>query len=93
MSLHMNINTPQELFNKVQFDVRLNFWRKGNENMHWMSNSTFNFEVESDSGLKYVKKVQDELTNTHRIDKESTSGVMPETPRKPKTYNDTKTKI
>ena len=32
-SMHMSPNTPQGLFNKVQFDVRLYFCRRGIENM------------------------------------------------------------
>ena len=91
-NLHMNTDTPQGLFNKVQFDVRLYFCRRGNENMHSMNKSTFKIEVDSQSGLKYVKKIQDELTKNHRTDKESTSGVMPETPGKPITYNNSKLK-
>jgi hypothetical protein len=40
-SMHLSINTPQGLFNKVQFDIRMFFCRRGNENMHEMNKNTF----------------------------------------------------
>lgn len=40
-SMHLSINTPQGLFNKVQFDVRMFLCRRGNENMHGMTKTHF----------------------------------------------------
>lgn len=79
-SMHLSINTPQGLFNKVQFDVRMFFCRRGNENMHGMTKNTFKVFTDDKTGRKYVKKVVDELTKNHKIDKESSSGIMPEVP-------------
>jgi hypothetical protein len=77
-SMHLSITTPQGLFNKVQFDVRMFFCRRGNENMHGMTKNTFQIFVDEKTGRKYVKKVVDELTKNHKFDKESSSGIMPE---------------
>ena len=80
-SKHMDPKTPCGLLNKVQFDVRLYFCRRSVENMHSMSKSTFEVLQEPKSGLKYVAKCTDELTKNHRgNDRETTSGVMPESP-------------
>lgn len=61
-SMHLSINTPQGLFNKVQFDIRMFFCRRGNENMHNMTKNMFRVETDEDTGQKVVKKVVDELT-------------------------------
>ncbi|XP_056006703.1 uncharacterized protein LOC130050522 [Ostrea edulis] len=83
-SNQMNPQTPYGLLNKVQFDVRLYFCRRSVENMHIMSKSTFEVMQEPKSGLKYVAKCTDELTKNHRgNDRETTSGVMPESPGSP----------
>lgn len=42
-SMHLSIHTPQGLFNKVQFDVRIFFCRRGNENMHGMTKTLSKF--------------------------------------------------
>ncbi|KAK3086405.1 hypothetical protein FSP39_017969 [Pinctada imbricata] len=76
-SLHMSTDTPQGLYNKVQFDIRLYFCRRGNENMCTMSKETFRVRTDENSGKKYVEKAVDELTKNHRFDKEASSGVMP----------------
>ena len=78
--MQMDISTPQGLHNKVQFDIRLYFCRRGNENMHSMTKDTFIIEREKNTGAKIVKKAQGELTKNHRLDKENSSGVMPENP-------------
>lgn len=77
-SMHLSINTPQGLLNKVQFDVRMFFCRRGNENMHGMTKNTFQVFTNENTGRKYIKKVVDELTKNDRFDKESSSGIMPE---------------
>lgn len=77
-SIYFSTNTPYGLSNKVQFDIRLYFCRRGQENMHAMSKSTFTVKTDGETGLKYVTKTEDELTKNHReTDKELISGVMP----------------
>lgn len=48
--------------------------------MHGMTKNTFKVFTDDKTGRKYVKKVVDELTKNHKIDKESSSGIMPEVP-------------
>ncbi|VDH97885.1 Hypothetical predicted protein [Mytilus galloprovincialis] len=55
------------------------FCRRGAENMHTMTKSTFALKTDPDTGMRYIEKILDELTKNHRgNDKETTSGVMPE---------------
>ena len=77
-SIHLAITTPQGLFNKVQFDIRMFFCRRGNENMHSMTKDMFQVDTDENTGRKVVKKVVDKLTKNHRFDKETSSGIMPE---------------
>jgi hypothetical protein len=75
----LSLNTPRGLFNKVQFDVRYYFCRRGQENIRSMTKDTFKVTIDSDTGRKYVVKCKDELTKNHRgEDTESFSGFMPE---------------
>lgn len=79
-SMHLRTDTPSGLANKVQMDVRLYFFRRGNENFHQMTKDTFQIQTETGSGKKYVKKRLDELTKNRREnDTEIVSGVMLET--------------
>ena len=70
---------PKELFNKVQFDIRYYFCRRGFENIYDMTKGTFSFATDPNTGISYVFKSRDELQKNH---KESTSpiitGFMPE---------------
>lgn len=78
-SVYFSTHTPTGLFNKVQYDIRLYFCRRGAENMHTMTKSTFALKTDPDTGMRYIEKILDELTKNHRgNDKETTSGVMPE---------------
>ncbi|XP_071135474.1 uncharacterized protein KIAA1958-like [Mytilus edulis] len=80
-SMYLSSTTPTGLANKVQFDIRLFFCRRGIENMHSMTKCTFTIKTDIKTGLKYVTKAKDELTKNHReSDKELVSGVMPESP-------------
>ena len=80
-SMFLSQSTPSGLSNKVQFDIRMYFCRRGAENMHLMTKSTFSIKTDPESGLRYVTKSTDELSKNHRgNDKESTSGSMPEMP-------------
>jgi hypothetical protein len=40
-SINMSLDAPEALLNKVQFDIRLSFCRRSQENMHGMKKSTF----------------------------------------------------
>ncbi|XP_063404526.1 uncharacterized protein LOC134687991 [Mytilus trossulus] len=78
-SVYFSTHTPTGLFNKVQYDIRLYFCRRGAENMHTMTKSTFALKTDPNTGMRYIEKILDELTKNHRgNDKETTSGVMPE---------------
>ena len=77
-SVYFDCNTPMGLYNKVQYDIRYYFCRRGGENMHLMNKDTFILNVNADTGKKYFTK-RDELTKNHRADAEGHSGVMPET--------------
>lgn len=76
-SMHFNPHTPCGLANKVQFDVRLYFFRRGMENLESMTKDTFTVKEEPNTGRKYVTKQKDELTKNHRADdKEGLTAVM-----------------
>ncbi|XP_063443130.1 uncharacterized protein LOC134723448 [Mytilus trossulus] len=78
-SIYCATNTPSGLYTKVQFDIRMYFCRRGQENMHLMTKTTFGVETDPATGLKVVRKMEDEMTKNHReTDKEESSGVMPE---------------
>ena len=78
-SIYCSPNTPSGLFTKVQFDIRLFFFRRGQENMHLMTKTTFGVETDATTGLKFVRKIEDEMTKNHReTDKEESSAIMPE---------------
>lgn len=78
-SRNLDANTPEGLLNKVQFDVRFYFTRRGAENMEKMSRSTYEVLVDSDTGLRYVAQKTDEFNKNHKeTDKERYSGYMPE---------------
>lgn len=64
-SMHLDENTPAGLANKVQFDVRLFFMRRGLENMASMTKSTFTVKTD-ENGDKYVCKTKDEMTKNNR---------------------------
>ena len=61
-SIYCSPNTPSGLYTKVQFDIRLYFFRRGQENMHLMTKTTFGVETYSSTGLKVVRKLEDEMT-------------------------------
>ena len=56
---------PHQLLNKVQFDIRFYFYRKGNEN-HNNGERPFCTRLQPGNRNGFVKKVQDELTKNHR---------------------------
>lgn len=76
--------TPKGLIDKVQFDIRLYFCRRGMENMHSMTKDTFAIKTRSSySGslnTRYVHKIVDELNKNHHDIESSYSAFMPESP-------------
>jgi hypothetical protein len=83
-SVHMKTDTPQGLFNKVQFGIRMYFFRRGAENMATRTKDTFVVKVDPKTNTKYVTKQIDELTKNHRFDdKENVTAIMPEIPNSP----------
>ncbi|KAK7108296.1 hypothetical protein V1264_016053 [Littorina saxatilis] len=79
-SLHLSPHTPVGLANKIQFDIRLYFFRRGGENMDQMTKDTFAIKRDENTHRRFVIKVKDELTKNHRGgDEEFFSGIMPDT--------------
>ena len=66
-SMHLAITIPQGLFNKVQFDIRMFFCRRWNENMHSMTKDMFQVDTDEKTGRNVMKKVVDDLTKNHRF--------------------------
>ena len=48
-NMYLNTETPSGLFNKVQFDVRYDFCRRGAENMHVMTKSSSHNDDENEN--------------------------------------------
>ena len=69
-----NSDHSKTLQNKVFFEIMLCFCRRGRQNLRQLKKA--NFEVHTDAtGAKFVSKVRDELTKTHRDEAEE-GGVM-----------------
>ena len=83
-SLATSVDGPTGLFNKVQFDVRLYFFRRGAENMHGMTKSHFVISKD-ENGLEYVATRLDEMTKNHRgtSTQRACGGKMPALPGHP----------
>lgn len=77
-SNNLSIATPRGLFNKVQFDIRMFFCRRGIENMHTMTKNTFRVEIDENTGRKVVTKNLNDFTENCHVNKEASSGIMPE---------------
>jgi hypothetical protein len=60
---YLDTSNPQGLLNKVMFDIRLYFLRRGMENFEAMTNTTFEV-IETAHGGCVDKK--NELTKNHR---------------------------
>ena len=83
-SVHLDCKTPTGLANRVQLNIRLYFCRRGNENMHTMTKTTFIVKQYADTNRKYILKNADELSKNHReADKEKITGHMPSDPTDP----------
>ena len=70
--------TPEALQRKVQFDIRLYFFRRGSENMESMQKSDFKLEFNTTTESWMVIKTNDELTKNHQEIGNKIAGVMPE---------------
>ena len=67
------------LQNKVQFDIRFYFSRRGRENMHTMQKLMFKVFLNQATNHEYVAKVEDEATKNHReTDNPILTNFMPE---------------
>ena len=72
---------PEELQNKVQFDIRYYFARMGGENIYEMTKETFKCVTDRKSGITYITRAMDEATKNHKeTDNPIISGYMPELP-------------
>ena len=72
---------PKELQNKVQFDIRYYFARRGTENIYTMTN-TFKVVTDSETQIAYITRAMDEATKNHKeTDNDIISGFMPEMPK------------
>ena len=76
-------NTAESLQNKVMFDVRLFFCRRGGENFHDLKID--DFHLKELNGQPCIMKIADELDKNHKEnDREAhLSGVMPAMPGHP----------
>lgn len=83
-SNNLSIDNPDGLRNKVQFDIRLYFFRRGSENMHKMTKDTFKLCVHAETGTRYFALAIDERTKNHGpYDKKMSGAKMPEIPGNP----------
>ena len=72
-------NTPRSLQNKVQFDIRYYFCRRGGENIHSMTKETFELSFDVDTKIAFLKKKKDEMTKNHKeCNSEVITGFMPQ---------------
>ena len=61
------------------WDIRFYFARRGGENIETMTKDTFKLATDSNTGGKYILKVQDEETKNHKeVDGHIITGFMPE---------------
>ena len=73
--------TPVGLIDKVQFDIRLYFCRRGMQNMHAMTKNTFAVRLDANTNTRYVLKQVDELEKNHQSTGEAEyTAFMPECP-------------
>ena len=70
---------PTQLLNKVMFDIRYYFCCHGTENFQGFSKDTFKLCYDMETGITYVKKIQDELSKNHQeTDQEIVTRFMPQ---------------
>ena len=71
-------SSPEALQRKVQFDIRLYFFRRGSENMESMKKDDFKLDFNKNTETWLVTKQHDELTKNHQEIRNKIAGVMPE---------------
>ena len=64
---------PQQLQNKVQFDIRYYFARRGGENIYEMTKNTFKVVTDPETDIAYITRAVDEETKNH---KETDSAII-----------------
>ena len=73
---------PQE---KVQFNIRYYFFRRGAKNMKDLTKTTFIIKTDVNTGKRFVCKAVDELNKNHNeLDRKSYTAMMPEMVGDPK---------
>ena len=79
-SEHLNPDKgPTELLQKVMFDIRYYFCRRGTENFQSFTKQTFQLAYDTEMGISYIKKIQDEISkNHHEAGQEVITGFMPQ---------------
>ena len=82
--------SPQQLQDKVQFDLCFYFIRRANENIRRANENidkfkkdTFSMQIDPNTGFKFIKKQIDEQTKNHQDNTTFVSGIMPEMPNSP----------
>ena len=76
---YLNPNlSPAALQRKVQFDIRLHFFRRGCENMEKMKRDHFKLDFNAQTEEWRVIKNRDELTKNHQGSENMVAGIMPE---------------
>ncbi|XP_067678843.1 uncharacterized protein [Haliotis asinina] len=78
-SIHMDCKTPNGLANKVQFDIRFYFFRKGLPHMESMTKDTFEVAVDPSNGVRFIRQRVEEQSNGSD-DEEPCGSCMPEIP-------------
>ena len=70
---------PTQLQRKVMFDIHYYFCRRGTENFQHFNKNTFKLMFDTDTGITYMKKVQDKMSkNHHETNQEIIMGFMPQ---------------
>ena len=68
---------PQQLLNKVQFDIWFYLCHRGSENFHDMQKDDFALEYDTKTIIAFVRKIKDKLIKNHKdMDIDVTSGFM-----------------
>lgn len=78
-SPHLNHEVgPVQLRNKVEWDIRYYFCRRGKENLYVFTKETFKLKHNEEQDLCYIEKVQDKKTKNHQDNGPIKCGHMPE---------------
>lgn len=70
---------PQQLRNKVEWDLRFYFCRRGKQNIYTFTKDTFKLSHHEEWDLRYIEKAIDEESKNHKdMDNGIPCGFMPE---------------